>query len=1304
MSIKLQELLDIPQCSKTLSDFAKVLGINASVLDADGIVLFPKPPVYNCILRDYISKDYSSNCRNYEQKIIKKVAMSKSFVKSTCWCGATTLISPIIVQNKIIGFIKAEKFITKKPTHTDIDILTQSNGLDPDFLLSSLEKLPIIPENHLVYLNAVLTGFADQISNNGLKQRLLQDDVKLQKSKLKTNFDKLELALNVLQFGIYEFDIESRTIYFNKHSVNILGVPQNADGSFPPLTIDKFCASYVPPNKTEEIAKIIEEAITSDSIQHSIFQAIKANGDLCWIEIDLYCITDDDTGRKKLVGLYRDVTDRNNKELRISRQNHSLQKITLNQEISSGNLDRGFKEIASNAANTLDVDNVCFWLYDDSSDYLTGYQPLKNIDRNKITRRLNLATTLEVLGGIGNHINFYCAEDVKSDPITAKYYETFFKPNHIRSFLCAGLIVNREFKGIIACEMESKPRKWFQEEQDYVISLAHITSSAFEIKYRIRAQEELSESQRLAHVCHFSWDIAKDIVHGSEEFYRIFELHPDSSRSIDSILKAIHPDDRESAEAAFFTQDLPSSLQSNDEARLLLPDGRIKYISLKLRYLLDDSKHLNRIIGIIQDITTVKESEFKLIEARAQAEAANKSKSDFLANMSHEIRTPLNIVIGMIDLSLDTAMTPTQSNYLSKASAAAKSLLGIINDILDFSKVEAGKLMIERIPFNIKEIAENVISNVSIALENPQFELILDLDAKIPKSVFGDPLRTTQIITNLLSNATKFTHKGEVILKISITRHTASLVGLHFSVADTGIGMTSEQQAKLFKSFNQADASITRKHGGTGLGLAISKQLLNLMGGNFELTSEQGVGSNFSFELNFDIDEEEDKEAYQIPRKMQHTRILVIDNNRSFLRILSGQLDYFGFKTDIASSSKNGLAMLDDAFEQNKGYKLIILSWNLADINSEELIRTIQNRGYSQPPKIIITISCSTEETLTAIEKLGIHRVIVKPLIPSILLSSLLEAIDKQGHKYKTSTVKTRVLPDFSGNNILLVEDNQLNQEIAVNLLNKTKATTYLANNGLEAVGMVRKSTYDLILMDIQMPIMDGLSATRAIRKFDHKTPIIAMTAHALSGDKDKSLSAGMNEHITKPFDPKMLYSILEHYLSPTLGHPQLTAQSTATTASGNEEPESLRAKDYTPPPTLAPTTTQEPDTHTKLSPLEADEEVERTIDSAAAIELLGNDPKLYKEVLRMFLSDYSTTTTDILEYYTQGRLEDAHRIAHTFKGIAGNIGAPRLKAIATRLDLKFKAGETELKTDIEEFCEEVQQTMNLITELRLQE
>ena len=523
--------------------------------------------------------------------------------------------------------------------------------------------------------------------------------------------------------------------------------------------------------------------------------------------------------------------------------------------------------------------------------------------------------------------------------------------------------------------------------------------------------------------------------------------------------------------------------------------------------------------------------------ARIAAETSSKAKSEFLAKMSHEIRTPMNAIMGMAYLCQLTEMTPKQQDYLAKIQSAAENLLGIINDILDFSKIEAGRMTIEKIPYTMSEILNDLTSLVALKAEEKGLEVLFRVDPAVPECMVGDPLRISQILINLTSNALKFTEYGEIVVDISFQEQENKAPALHFSVRDTGIGMTEEQRLKLFQSFSQADDSTTRKYGGTGLGLAISKRLAELMGGHIWVESKLGTGSIFHCILPVQL------ETVKIPfRQIPEIcglSALVVDDNASAREIFSEMLRNFGMKTQTAISGEMAMQHICQAKAENAPFDIVLMDWHMPDMDGLEAIRQIRNSlGPEDKTVIILMSSYDMDIKMTAIDELYIN----KPVTPSSLLDSLMMAFGKKSMNEQNVCVDQILhYPALLHKHILLAEDNEINQQIAIELLEEVGAIVTVANNGVEAVAAVSNQAFDAILMDIQMPLMDGLEAAQKIREMcivgktatcPQPIPIIAMTAHAMSNDKEKTMEAGMDAHITKPINMVELYQTLEYWIS----------------------------------------------------------------------------------------------------------------------------------------------------------------------------
>jgi len=827
---------------------------------------------------------------------------------------------------------------------------------------------------------------------------------------------------------------------------------------------------------------------------------------------------------------------------------------------------------------------------------------------------------------------------------------------------------------------------------------AQVAVSIRDITERKAAEAELKKRSHELQQINFKADSALDLTkagywhvpldgsgwyNSSERAARIFgdPPTPDHRYTLDHWMKHVQLGDEAAAKitAQNFEDAVAGKIPVYDAtyAYMRPVDGRVVWIHALGHVVKDANGKPADMFGVTQDITDFKLLEMEIVGAKQKAEEATQMKSMFLANMSHEIRTPMNAIIGLSHLALKTQLTPKQRDYVSKVHNAGTSLLAVINDILDFSKIEAGKLDLETTDFKLDEVISSVTTLTAQKAHEKGLEFLAHVVPGLPEVLLGDPLRLGQILTNFVNNAVKFTEKGEIRLEIQQVERTGEKVQLKFSVRDSGIGMTKGQAAKLFQPFTQADMSTTRKHGGTGLGLTICRRLVELMGGRIWLESEPGVGSTFFFTVWLGVGSATGTGRI-VPEKLAALRVLVVDDNPAAREILQEPLSTVAAQVDAVASGKEAIAAIQQ-HDATKPYDIVFMDWRMPGMDGLQTSRHIKSdETLKHPPHIVLVTAFGREEVREEAERLELDGFLVKPVTKSMIVDTLVNVFAEAGEETLAVGEQDARL---RGARILLTEDNEINQQIAIELLEGAGATVKVANNGREAVEILSNSPqpppFDLVLMDLQMPEMDGYQATAKLRSDARfaALPIIAMTAHATMEEKQRCLAAGMNDHISKPIDPDNLFETVGRFYKP------LTPALSPSEGERENRPPSQRE-----PRTGGSTAiTGIPSDDQRLFPLpcgggEGQGEGARVdtraqdagdlpsltgLDTKDGLTRVAGNRKLYLKLLRQFIEQQGPAVVQITEALAKGDAPLAERLAHTLKGVAGNIGAKPVQTAA---------------------------------------
>ena len=702
----------------------------------------------------------------------------------------------------------------------------------------------------------------------------------------------------------------------------------------------------------------------------------------------------------------------------------------------------------------------------------------------------------------------------------------------------------------------------------------------------------------------------------------------------------IHPDDRE-AMVSEYRAAVAACAPFACSYRIVSKTGRCTRVETIAREIPRAEGAGRRYIGAVQDVTERAEAAQRLREAKEAAEAASVAKSEFLANMSHEIRTPMNGILGMTELTLDTELTQEQREYLGMVKSSTESLLGIINDILDFSKIEAGRLELERVAFSLMDCIESALQPLAMRAQEKGLELAWSLYPGAPEWVFGDPTRLRQVLVNLAGNAIKFTRAGSVTVRVERGDLSGREDRLTFSVSDTGIGIPPEKHRAIFESFSQADSSTTREFGGTGLGLSISARLVRLMGGQMELSSTIGRGSTFSFSASLPVAAEPPSATPQIFPELAGKRVLVVDDNDVNLHLLARLLPQWGLLPVLAASGASALELFARGMREGNRFCAVLMDRNMPEMNGYECAEKIRQMDGSSNAAILMLSSSPTLQDRERAARLNISHYLTRPMRRMALHRALLEALRVSAGEVERERGVSEVSAEAAkvAMRLLLVEDNLVNQKLAMRLLQKMGHEVALAVNGKQATEMVEREKFDVVLMDIQMPVMSGLEATHIIRASKNpqvrRLPIVAMTANAMAGDAEKYLEAGMDGYISKPIRRDVLKTELERF-------------------SGGTGPGA------------------EPQRAAVSAPAKVDE----SFNFGELLDRVDNDRELLKELVEIFQKDFPAHRQELQAAVAAGDMKRVATTGHTLKGMFANLAAGRAASLAANVERLGKAGE----------------------------
>ncbi len=1078
----------------------------------------------------------------------------------------------------------------------DDDVFTRRDGL---MLPVSYTSSPIISDGQI--LGAVLT-FHD------ITER------KLTEMKLRTNELQLNEAQRIAHVGSWEWDVAANWLHCSAEQFRIFGLQPQETGVLPETLM-----AYIHPDDRNLVGKALEQAFVEKVFPNIDYRIIRPDGTVRTVHANGSVIVDDSGCVVRMVGTTQDITER------------KLVEDALRQS------EEKYRDVIENANDiiyTLDVSGG-FTSLNRAGERITGYTRGEAL-------RMNI---FDVIGpDDAERVRHRIAENLAGAGLPDFELEIIAKDSsRVTLDISSRLIVQDGVAvGIQGIGRDINDRKRAEAQ--------------------LRAREaQLNEAQQIAHVGSWEFDPVTDEVKWSHELWRIFGLEQrEFGLSFEEYLAMVHPDDQPAVKNLDETYQ-QAKTGFDHQYRIIQPDGSVRVIRGIGKVICDEHGQIVKMTGTDQDMTEQKRIEEDLEQARDAALESTRLKSEFLANMSHEIRTPMNGVIGMTGLLLDTDLTPEQRDYTQTINTSAESLMTVINDILDFSKIEAGKLNFEKIDFDLLPAVEGPVELLAEHARVKRIEIASLIESDVPLALRGDTGRLQQVITNLIGNAVKFTEAGGVFLRVSQVSNSTSDVMLRFAISDTGVGISEEVQRQLFRAFVQGDGSTTRRYGGTGLGLAISRQLVELMGGEIGVESTLGAGSTFWFTARFEKQPLGHVPASAAITSLEGVRVLIVDDNETNRRVLQHQVASRGMQTTCAPNGAEALMVLRSEAAAGRRFGLAILDMQMLEMDGMMLARTIKSDAAISSTPLLMLTSLGQRDDCETLRQAGITRCLAKPVKQSQLFDALARIIpdeidvprldipvhtSRPGQEAVLSKHPPREHATKQSR-ILVAEDNPVNQKVALLQLQTLGYAADVVVNGIEALEALKRVPYSIVLMDCQMPVMDGYEATAEIRRREEslasRTVIIAMTAHALEGERERCLDAGMDDYLSKPVKSDVLRRKLEQWLEPT-GEPS--------DCEGSTEPNEVVDRGQL----------------TALNPA--------VLAGLREIQQPG-EPDLVTELIDLFLEDTATQLKVLSGAVLKNNTAEMRRVAHLLKGSSANIGAERLAAIYASLEkTEFRNGD----------------------------